>query len=96
MCCFEHRFPFDLGDFVHFRKRIGEKGFEKIFEYSVNVHGEGTGDVKAETKWHISDPTVQENNMIFPTDAKLCKKILDGCSRLAEAEGDTAETEFRV
>ena len=31
MRCFEHRFPFDPSDFVHFRKRIGEAGFEKIF-----------------------------------------------------------------
>ena len=26
---FEHKFPFDPSDFVHFRKRIGEKGVEK-------------------------------------------------------------------
>jgi len=37
MRCFEHRFPFDPSDFVHFRKRIGEAGFEKIFEYSVRL-----------------------------------------------------------
>jgi len=28
---FQHRFPFDPSDFVHFRKRIGESGVEKIF-----------------------------------------------------------------
>jgi len=35
MRCFEHKFPFDPSDFCHFRKRIGEEGFEKIFAYSV-------------------------------------------------------------
>ena len=40
MRCFEHRFPFDPSDFVHFRKRIGEAGFEKIFRYSVAMHVE--------------------------------------------------------
>ncbi|MDR2126280.1 MAG: transposase, partial [Prevotellaceae bacterium] len=26
MRCFEHKFPFDSSDFVHFRNRIGEEG----------------------------------------------------------------------
>ena len=86
MRCFERRFPFDPGGFARFRKRIGEKGFGKIFECGVKVHGEGTGDAKAETKRHISDTTVQENNTAFPTDAKPCKKIPDGCNRIAAAE----------
>jgi len=88
MRCFEHRFPFDPSDFVHFRKRIGESGFEKIFEYSVQVHGTGKETGKeAAVKWHISDTTVQENNTTFPTDAKLCKKVIDGCNRMAEQAG---------
>ena len=37
---FEHRFPCDPSDFVHFRNRIGEQGVEKIFFYSVAIHGE--------------------------------------------------------
>jgi IS5 family transposase len=83
MKCFERRFPFDPSDFVHFRKRIGEGGFETIFEYSVQMHGEE----KTEAKWHLSDTTVQENNTTFPTDAKQCKKVIDGCNRIAKAEG---------
>jgi IS5 family transposase len=83
MKCFEHRFPFDPSDFVHFRRRIGEAGFEKIFEYSVGMHGEK----KPDAKWHLSDTTVQENNTTYPTDAKQCKKVIDGCNRIAEAEG---------
>jgi IS5 family transposase len=83
MKCFEHRFPFDPSDFVHFRKRIGETGFEKIFAYSVRVNGKE----KTATKWEISDTTVQENNTTYPTDAKQCKKVIDGCNRIAKAEG---------
>jgi len=30
---FEHSFPCDPSDFVHFRKRIGNHGVEKIFAY---------------------------------------------------------------
>ncbi len=36
---FQHRFPCDPSDFVHFRKQIGEKGIEKIFIQSVELHG---------------------------------------------------------
>jgi IS5 family transposase len=36
---FEHKFPFDPSDFVHFRNRIGEDGIGKIFAYSVHLHG---------------------------------------------------------
>jgi IS5 family transposase len=87
MRCFEHRFPFDLSDFVHFRKRIGESGFEKIFEYSVCTNGEEKVTGNAEAKWYLSDTTVQENNTTFPTNAKLCKKLIDGCNRMAKEAG---------
>lgn len=79
---FEHKFPCDPSDFVHFRKRIGEEGVAKIFAYSVHIHGE-----KAHEKQVLSDTTVQENNTTFPTDAKLAKKIIDKCNAIAESTG---------
>ena len=97
MRCFEHRFPFDPSDFVHFRKRIGEAGFEKIFEYSVHMHVEEkeAGKWPAAVKWHLSDTTVQENNTTYPTDAKLYKKVIDGCNRIAAAEGIKLRRSYR-
>jgi len=84
MRCFEHKFPFDPSDFCHFRKRIGEGGFEKIFSYSVGLHKkEETGK---RSSWHLSDTTVQENNTTFPTDAKLCKKVIDKCNKIAKRQ----------
>lgn len=82
MTHFEHKFPCDPSDFVHFRKRIGEEGIEKIFKYSVLIHGE-----KAREKQVLSDTTVQENNTTFPTDAKLAKRIIDKCNQLTERTG---------
>lgn len=80
---FEHEFPCDPSNFVHFRKRIGEKGIEKIFAYSVRMH-----DAKTKTSnFVLSDTTVQENNTSFPTDAKLCKKVIDYCNKIAGNEG---------
>jgi IS5 family transposase len=84
MRCFEHKFPFDPSDFCHFRKRIGETGFEKIFSYSVKLHGENSRGKSS--SWHLSDTTVQENNTTFPTDAKLCKKVIDKCNKLAKSQ----------
>lgn len=81
MAHFEHKFPCDPSDFVHFRKRLGEKGVEKIFAYSVLIHGKS-----AEEKVAISDTTVAENNTTFPTDAKLAKKIIDKCNDMAQRE----------
>jgi transposase, IS5 family len=81
---FEHKFPFDPSDFVHFRNRIGEAGIEKIFAYSVKMHGE---EVEKKSKFVLSDTTVQENHTTFPTDAKMCKKVIDKCNKIAEQEG---------
>ena len=78
---FEYEFPFDPSDFVHFRKRVGEEGMRKIFAYSVKMHGS-----RAEEDRMLSDTTVQENNITFPTDAKLAKKVIDHCNRIAEKE----------
>jgi transposase, IS5 family len=78
---FQHKFPCDPSDFVHFRKRIGEKGVEKIFTYSVLLHGE-----KVLCKEVTSDTTVQENNTTFPTDSKLAKKIIEKCAKISQEE----------
>ena len=84
MAHFEHKFPTDPSDFVHFRKRIGEKGVEKIFAYSVNLFGK-----QSQEKVQLSDTTVAENNTTFPTDSKLAKKIIDACNKIAQKQGIT-------
>ena len=92
MAHFEHKFPCDPSDFVHFRKRIGVAGVEKIFAYSVLLHGKA-----AKEKVTLSDTTVAENNTTFPTDAKLAKKIIDKCNSIAKKEGvDQRQTYTKV
>jgi IS5 family transposase len=80
----EHHFPFAPSDFVHFRKRIGEEGFAKLFSASVKLHGD---DVAQQSKFVLSDTTIQENFTTFPTDSKLCKKVIDKCNGIAERAG---------
>ena len=81
---FEHKFPFDPSDFVHFRNRVGEAGMEKIFAHSVKLFGK---EVHRMSKFVLSDTTVQQNNTSFPTDAKLCKRVIDKCNKIAKKEG---------
>jgi IS5 family transposase len=73
--------PFDPSDFVHFRKRIGEKGAELLLKLSIDLFGK-----EAKEKEVLIDTTVQEKNITFPTDTKLHKKIIDKCNTIAQSE----------
>ena len=75
-------FPCDSTELVHFRKRIGKEGFEKIFRVSVGLHGKTT----LERTINI-DTTVQEKNITYPTDAKLAIKVINRLNKLAKAYG---------
>jgi IS5 family transposase len=65
---FEHKFSFDPSDFVHFRTRVGESGMEKIFIYSVKIHGI---EVPKQAKFVLSDTTVQGEQYNFPDGCKI-------------------------
>jgi IS5 family transposase len=43
----------------------------------------------------ISDTTVQGNHTTFPTDAKMCKKVIDKCNQIAERECITQRCKYR-
>lgn len=52
---FQWRFPCDSSDLTYFRKRIGEKEFEKLFSASIACHGEAAKEAEV-----CIDTTVQE------------------------------------
>jgi len=83
--CGEHVFqktkPMDPSEFVHFRKRIGEEGSEKLLKLSIKLFGK-----EACEKEVLIDSTVQEKNITFPTDSKLHKRIVDKVNRIALKE----------
>ena len=66
--------PCSSSELVHFRKRIGEKGIELIFQESIRVNNEDDKGRHHDTAF--IDSTVQEKNITYPTDAKLHKKIV--------------------
>ncbi len=78
---FQHRQPCDPSDLVHFRKRIGDKGVEKIFQQSMLIHGR-----QIEEKEICADTSAQEKNITFPTDVKLHVKIIKKCNRISAKE----------
>ncbi len=89
---FQHTFPCDPSGFVYFRKRVGSDEIEKIFSYSVSIH-----QLDSRLNQALSDTTVQENDVMFPTDGKLAKKVIDHCNRIAHAKGvDQRQSYVRV
>lgn len=87
---FQWEFPCSPTDLVHFRKRIGEAGVEKIFQASVALH------VKASLEREVViDTTVQEKNITFPTDTKLRIKVMRRCWKLASAENIVLRRSYR-
>jgi IS5 family transposase len=79
---FQTEQPFDPSEFVHFRKRLKEKGLEFILSQTVTLNPEA----KKEKEVQI-DTTVMEKHITFLTDAKLAKKVIDNCIKIAEIEG---------
>ena len=82
--------PLDPSEFVHFRKRIGEEGAERLLKLSIDLFGE-----EAKEKEVLIDTTVQEKNITFPTDTKLHKKIIDKCNTIAQAENITLRQSYK-
>ena len=78
---FQWRFPCDPSDLVHFRKRIGDSGVEKILQVSISIHGD-----RALEREIVVDTTVQEKNITFPTDTKLRIKVIKRCWKLSSEE----------
>jgi len=76
---FKQSVPCHATELVHFRKRIGKEGFQKIFKMSVELHGKSA----LESVVNI-DTTVQEKNITCPTDAKLAIKIINRLNKLAK------------
>ena len=79
---FQTKQPFDPSEFVHFRKRLKEEGLEFLLSQSVALHPKAKNEKEVQV-----DTTVQEKNITFPTDAKLAKKVIDNCTKIAKKEG---------
>jgi len=86
---FQRRLPCHSTELVHFRKRIGAEGVERIFQMSVVLHGKAA----QEDAVHI-DTTVQEKNITYPTDSKLAIRIINRLNKLAKVHGISQRRTF--
>tara|TARA_R110002020_G_scaffold63170_6_gene168944 strand:- start:13966 stop:14832 length:867 start_codon:yes stop_codon:yes gene_type:complete len=82
--------PCAASDLVHFRKRIGEEGAERIFKHSIDGHGRDGKDPNVSI-----DTSAQEKNTNYPTDAKLNKKTIDKCVKIAKGHGIVLRRSYR-
>lgn len=87
---FQWKYPCDPSDLVHFRKRVGKDGIEKIFQLSVDTR-------KDEIRTHdlLVDTTAQEKNITYPTDAKLLRKVINQCNKIARKENTNQRQTYR-
>ncbi len=67
-----------------------EKGIEKIFQMSIDLHGKN-----AKEKEVLVDTTVQEKNITYPTDTKLYRKIIARCLKIAKKEDIELRQSYR-
>ena len=73
--------PCEASELVHFRNRIGTEGIELILKESIRVNGKDGQEQEG-----ITDTTVQEKNITYPTDNKLHRKIIKKCIAIADKE----------
>lgn len=71
---FQHRFPCHPTSLGKWRKRIGEKGLEKLLSHVIDT-AKFEGFLPEKLLKHINvDTTVQEKAIAFPTDSRLLHK----------------------
>jgi transposase, IS5 family len=89
---FQWGHPCAASDCVHLRHRLGKEGITKLFALSVVLHADKVKKAQA----GIVATTVQEQNIPFPTDAKLSKKVMKQCPTLAQRYGMKLRQSYRL
>lgn len=93
---FRHDFPIDPSQMTRWRKRIGEKGMEKLLQATIEA-GKATRTITEKSLERvIVDTTVQPKAIEHPTDARLARKVHAVMIRIAQAEGLRLRQTYRL
>ena len=92
---FQHHFPIHPSQMTRWRRRIGEKGVEKLLEATITA-GKATGTITERSfEKVIVDTTVQPKAVQHPTDARLYRKVHAAMLRIAGLEGIKLRQSYR-
>ena len=72
---------------TRWRQRMGEDQIEALLAESLNVAVKLGAARPSDFTKVIVDTTVQEKNITFPTDAKLCHKARERLVKMAQKHG---------
>lgn len=92
---FEHKLPCDPSSLTRWRKRIGSDGFEKLLKETIDLAKRENLVKPSEFRRIYLDTTVQEKNIAFPTDARLCFKGIRLLNAQAQRLGLTVKQSFK-
>ncbi len=81
---FLHDLPFDRSSMTRWRQRMGEEKLQTLLAESLAVAVKVGAARPSDFTKVIVDTTVQEKNIAFPTDAKLCNRARERLVKLAK------------
>ena len=84
---FDHRPPIDSSSMTNWHKRIGEAGAEQMLAETLKTGLKAKMIRPQDLKRVNVDTTMQEKEIQFPTDARLCHRSLEVLVRLAKRKG---------
>jgi IS5 family transposase len=100
---FQWELPCDPSDLVYFRQRIGEDGVAVIFAASAQLHGKKSAEAEVVIDSTVQEPSGArqpaagspqgsagghwQKAVTYPTDTKLCRRIIARCWKLADRHG---------
>ncbi len=84
---FLHELPLDRSSMTRWRQRMGEEKLQALLAESLCVAVKLGAAKPSDFRQVIVDTTVQEKNVAFPTDAKLCHRARERLVKLAKGHG---------
>ena len=87
--------PADASTLVKFRKKIGPRGMEVIFNSTITMALNSGFVNQKECESVIVDTTVMEKNIAYPTDSKLCQRAISRLGKLCKKHNVSLKQSYK-